>query len=417
MQNVLWRSRLGRVCLGTVISLASALHHTGLAAAEDGPDQGLPGSRSESDRGPNARGWQFNFPLQQDGGKYWLGVECREAPPELKSQLGLSDDEGLVAVHLVDDGPAAKAGIKRHDIIVSAGDQKLKRVPDLIKAVNASDGKEISFKIIRAGKEQTISVTPAERPTGDTMQFRFPGNMAFMFPPNSQPVKLPDNVTVTVECKGKDPAKITVTRGDEKWEVSDQELNKLPDELRSQVERIVLGVGALPFPPPDGFNTKGMRVEGMPMGDFHPFPPGMNPPPRDGHPPRHGGDEGPPPDGNPPPRDGDRGPPPQGGPGGPGGFRPPMMQPGQVPPELMERLDRLDHRLEMLQEELRHLREGGPGNMPRMRPHGPDGGPDGPPPRDDQRGGRPPRDDQRDGPPHDGSSHDGPPRDPPPNDR
>ena len=125
MQNDLWRLRLGRVCLGTVISFASGAQSHGPRFGPGSTRSRSPGpAPSESDRGPNSRGWQFNFPLQQDGGKYWLGVECREAPPELKSQLGLTDDEGLVAVHLVDDGPAAKSGIKRHDVIVSAGDQK-----------------------------------------------------------------------------------------------------------------------------------------------------------------------------------------------------------------------------------------------------------------------------------------------------
>ncbi len=196
-----------------------------------------------------------------------------------------------------------------------------------------------------------------------------------------------------------------MTRGDEKWEVSDKELDKLPEELRPPVEHM-LGPGPFPFPMmlggmPYGFNMPGIRIEGMPNGDFHPGPFG-GPPPRDG-------EHGPPPhDGTPRPRDGD-GPPPPGGPQPPhcpgfsGGFQPPMM-PGQVPPELMDRLDRLDRRLEMLQDDLRRLQDGGPGGIPRMRPH--DGkGPDGPPPRDDQHGG-PPRDDRVDGPP---GMHGGPP--------
>ena len=74
----------------------------------------------------------------------------------MKSQLGLKDDEGLVVVHLVEDGPAAKAGVKRHDLVVSAGDKKLRRVPDLVDAVNDGDGKEISLKVLRGGKEQRI---------------------------------------------------------------------------------------------------------------------------------------------------------------------------------------------------------------------------------------------------------------------
>jgi hypothetical protein len=409
MQRDLGQGRTGWICLLISLVLTGVFIHLRIAAAEDHHPDVIP---------------EYLIGPDQSSSKYWIGVECREAPPELKSQLGLAEDEGLVVVHLTSDGPAAKAGIKRHDIVVSAGDDKLKRVPDLIKAVNAADGKEMSLKVIRAGKEQTIAVTPAERPKENSQIIARPGP-GFMFPGGGPPSELPDNVTVSIVRHGKEPPKITVTRGDEKWEITDKELDKLPEELRPPVEHM-LGAGPFPFPMmpggmPNGFNMPGIRIEGMPNGDFHPGPFG-NPPPRDGRPPRDG-EHGPPPhDGTPPPRDGDGPPPPAGpqpphGPGFSGGFQPPMM-PGQLPPELMERLDRLDRRLEMLQDDLRRLQDGGPGGIPRVRPHNFGNGPDGPPPRDDQRGG-PPRDDYRDGPP---GMHGGPPpadhdhRGPPPRD-
>ena len=50
-------------------------------------------------------GWaQIAFPqaLRGDAGKYWIGVECREASPELRAQLGLKDNEGLVVLHVAE---------------------------------------------------------------------------------------------------------------------------------------------------------------------------------------------------------------------------------------------------------------------------------------------------------------------------
>lgn len=428
MQTDLWHRRLGWICLVAIILFSGPRAATIFAAADDEnsgdhpkPHMQMPQRHEFGDPQPPQNWMPGMSGPGRDDGKYWLGVECREAQPELKSQLGL-DDEGLVAVHIADDSPAAKAGLKRHDVIVSAGDNKLKRLSDLIKAVNAADGKEISLKIIRAGKEQTISVMPAERPK-ENLQFIARPGPSFVFPGGSPLPELPDNVSVSIMRKGKEPAKITVKRGEEKWEISDQELNKLPDDLRSQVQRM-LGAGSMPFPMPGGFNPPGVRIEGMPMGG----PPGFNPSPRDGNPSPRGGDNYPPPrDGNPPPRDEDHGPPLPGGPDGPGGFRPPMMQPGQIPPELMDRLERLDRRLEMLQEEMRRLQDGGPGSMPRMRPRSPGNGPDGPP-RDDQRDGPPslrggplPNDRDRRGPPSDNGDGHGPPGrplgEPPPNDQ
>jgi hypothetical protein len=65
---------------------------------------------------------------------------------------------------------------------------------------------------------------------------------------------LPANMSVFISKEGDQPAKIVVKRGDQKWEVTEKELDKLPADVRPHVERM-LGrglwgvVGA--FPPPD----------------------------------------------------------------------------------------------------------------------------------------------------------------------
>ena len=105
-----------------------------------------------------------------ENGKFWIGVECREAQPDLRAQLGLDDGQGLVVVHVAEDSPAAKAGVKQHDVVVSAGDAKLGRPQDLVKAVDATDGKELALKIYRSGKEKTVQIAPGERPK-DVLQF------------------------------------------------------------------------------------------------------------------------------------------------------------------------------------------------------------------------------------------------------
>ncbi|HZZ30202.1 MAG TPA: PDZ domain-containing protein [Pirellulales bacterium] len=447
MQCDLWQRRFGWTCLAAIILISGALAQQKHAAADDGDDSS--GAFNEAQRlfaqAPNnafqGPEWQRYLDLAVNGetGKYWIGVECREAQPELKSQLGLKDDEGLVVIHVAEEGPATKAGIKQHDLIVSAGDTKLAHPADLVKAVNAAGGKELSLKIIRGGKEQTIAVTPAERQHGTVNLIARPGQgFIFSGPPGAPHVDLPDNVTVTVVHHGKDPGKITVTRGDDKWEITDQELNKLPDDLRPLVGQLIGGGPLAPFMggnnPNSFFQPPGIRVEGMPMG-----PPGMNPPPPDGNgPPGHGGD-GPPHDGKGPPHDGkgpprnENGPPPHDGrpqsrdgnslppfaqPMPPGYSPPPAYPPrqynqlapnaaaGALPPEMMQRFDELDRRLDMLQQEIQRLHVDGTDGMPRMhprpedsmphmQPRGPDSGRNGPP----GLGGPPPNDGQRQGPP------------------
>src|SRR5262245_19655351 len=323
-----------------------------------------------------------------DSGKYWLGVECREAPPELRTQLGL-DDTGLVVARIDENGPGAKAGLKQFDVIVAAGDAKLAHGPDLVKAVNAGEGKELTLKIIRAGKEQTVAVTPAERPEDKVRLIAKPG-VGMMFPGGGQRIQIPDNVSIGIMRQGNQPAKITISRGDQKWEVAEGEMNKLPDDLRPFVQGM--------FGSPLG---AGLRIKSLPgyppTMEIEPLQPQKPVGPRDPESPAAPGKPAYP------------------AKPAPGGPQPPQgMQPGQPGPDLAGRLDQLERQLRSLEDAIRGLRDGGPrdggpgDSMPRMRrpiQQGDDG------PRDrrgpqDQRRGLPP-DDERRGP-------DGGPQKPPP---
>jgi membrane-associated protease RseP (regulator of RpoE activity) len=205
--------------------------------------------------------------------EYWLGVECYPAAGPLRTQLGLPADQGLVVERVLSDGPAAEAGLQQHDVLVTAGGQPLKTVADLARAVDQAQAKELALEVIRGGQKQTITVTPAKRPATARplypfavpegpewdrverwfkhlwpeegaegrapMRFRFwrPG----MILPPGAPVHppLPKNVQVTITRHGEEPATIVVERGDEKWEVTEEELDKLPADVRPHVERML----------------------------------------------------------------------------------------------------------------------------------------------------------------------------------
>ena len=76
------------------------------------------------------------------------------------------------------------------------------------------------------------------------LQFRFirpgaivPGDVLVTVP-------LPPNMSIVISKEGDQPAKIVVKRGDEKWEVTEKELDKLPADVRPHVERM-LGRGLM----------------------------------------------------------------------------------------------------------------------------------------------------------------------------
>ena len=94
----------------------------------------------------------------------WLGVMFQEVTPELAKSFGLKNRSGALIADVLPDGPAKDAGIKRGDIIVAFNGKELKHHSDLPALVaQAPVGSMAEVKIIRKGKEKTISVKLGER--------------------------------------------------------------------------------------------------------------------------------------------------------------------------------------------------------------------------------------------------------------
>lgn len=97
--------------------------------------------------------------------KYRIGVSVAPASGVLRAQLKLPKDQGLVITGFVPekDSPAEKAGLKLHDVLLSAEENPLKSVGDLSKAVQDSKGKPVKLDFVREGKRLSISVTPEKK--------------------------------------------------------------------------------------------------------------------------------------------------------------------------------------------------------------------------------------------------------------
>jgi hypothetical protein len=96
----------------------------------------------------------------------YLGVAIEPVPAALAAHLpGLvAKDQGLLAAEVAGDSPAAKAGIKEHDILVSYDDQKLFSGEQLTKLVRGDKpGREVTLGIVRAGKAEKVKVTIGDR--------------------------------------------------------------------------------------------------------------------------------------------------------------------------------------------------------------------------------------------------------------
>ncbi len=93
----------------------------------------------------------------------WLGVMIQRITPELEKSFNLKDDQGALVADVPADSPAAKAGIKRGDVIVEFNGKPIKDWSDLPTMVaNTKVGESVPVKVLREGREQLVNVKIGE---------------------------------------------------------------------------------------------------------------------------------------------------------------------------------------------------------------------------------------------------------------
>ena len=259
---------------------------------------------------------------------YWIGLLCGPLPDLLRAHLKLPEDQGLLVENVLPNSPGAKAGVKQYDVLLKAGGKPLGKITDLIDAVDAAKDEKFALELYRGGKSTKIDVTPLRRPKemqppddmpgpGDRdllgklleglrqvdpetakrlteqakahqeefrewlerirpgaegqppMRFRFfhPGAI---LPPDGPAPPLPGNMTVAITKQGDNPAKIKVTRNGDKWEVTEDELDKLPEDVRPHIERMLGQAPHLPGPRAQSFDfdfVPDLQRRDKPSGD------------------------------------------------------------------------------------------------------------------------------------------------------
>ncbi len=101
----------------------------------------------------------------------WIGVEPQDLSPELAESFKLplvgqnALKSGVVISGVLQNGPAAKAGIRPGDVIIRVGTQPVKNVSDLLNQVaNLTPGVPAELLIWRQQAQLSLRLTPAERP-------------------------------------------------------------------------------------------------------------------------------------------------------------------------------------------------------------------------------------------------------------
>jgi len=122
-----------------------------------------------------------------ENGKYhhpWIGISGRDIDPDLAKVLNLKDAVGFLVITVVENSPAAKAGIHGSDetvqvegvnypiggdIILSVDGKQVRKIDDILIHLQRakSVGDEMNLEILREGRTTNITIALEERPNGN----------------------------------------------------------------------------------------------------------------------------------------------------------------------------------------------------------------------------------------------------------
>lgn len=98
----------------------------------------------------------------------WIGVSIQPVTKDLADSFGLAAEKGALVSEVFTESPAEKAGLKPGDIITSFDGKDIKEMNDLPRLVAATaTGKKVAVKVLRDGKEETLTVIVEKLKDGD----------------------------------------------------------------------------------------------------------------------------------------------------------------------------------------------------------------------------------------------------------
>ncbi len=96
----------------------------------------------------------------------WIGVEPQELNTELSQTFNVRAQEGVIITGVLQNGPAAQAGIKPGDVITSVAGRPVRNVSELLTAVAAlKPGEPARLGLSRSNGQIDMTITPGIRPT------------------------------------------------------------------------------------------------------------------------------------------------------------------------------------------------------------------------------------------------------------
>lgn len=97
-------------------------------------------------------------------GRGYLGVELMQLTPELRAHFGVPEERGVMIARVLEDSPAAKAGLRVGDVITAIEAEPVESPWDLSVGVRGKEaGEEVTLEVWRDARPLDFAVTVEER--------------------------------------------------------------------------------------------------------------------------------------------------------------------------------------------------------------------------------------------------------------
>jgi serine protease Do len=206
----------------------------------------------------------------------WLGVKIQNIDEDTAASLGLSEPKGALVTEVTTPGPAAEAGLKNGDAILSVNGSAVADSRDLARQIAGfSPSAKVDVRILRGQKEQTIAVKLGKFPSGKELAKVESGKSDSDDPAQAKGTELDqlgltvapgtgankDGVVVTEVDNASDAAQKGIKSGDVILEVGGMSV-KNPDDLANGIkEATKLGRKAVLVRVKSGEQTRFVAVQ------------------------------------------------------------------------------------------------------------------------------------------------------------